>query len=181
MTWGSGHSRRPCFADLAQRSRMDENLSLRVRRALVMSHLCLSLFIKGASENCSQNLRPSVPASPGLGVAWALPVRVGPPSHSWVDPSRCHLGPTAFFLGLRSGHTSESLSLGLTCSSPATQPVLCPPWLPISLSLGLGPHLMLAAGSVLAALKGKLFQAWGESACFLFPSLPLLFPTIFNF
>lgn len=36
-------------------------------------------------------------------------------------------------------------------------------------------------GSVLTALKGKLFQAWSESVCFPFLTLPLHFPAIFNF
>lgn len=90
------------------------------------------------------------------------------------------IGPAAFFLGLSSDRKSESLSLGRLECLRAAQPVLHPPQLLISLSWGWG-HASAGTGSVLTALKGKLFQAWGESVCFPFLSLPLLFPTIFNF
>lgn len=60
---------------------------------------------------------------------------------------------------------------------PPSPQSLPPQHLLISLSRD---HAEFRRGPALTALKGKLFQARGESVCFSCLSLPLLFPTIFN-
>lgn len=97
----------------------------------------------------------------------------------------CHTEPVAFSLGLSCGHKwflslggsgrCWNASLGLPFGLSSV------PHGSISLSQGLWPHFVPVLGLVAAALKSKLFQAQGESVCFLFLSLPLLFPAIFNF